>query len=155
MEVWALEAYGAANTLQEILTVKSDDIVGRVKTYEAIVKGTNIPAPGVPESFKVLIKELQSLALDIRVLDANKEEIIIRELDDDDLDEPTNSHFDEEDEEEEKETAADETAAEVADEDVDLDFSLDDDLDDFDMDLGDDLAGVDLDDTDNAPDDNE
>ena len=155
MEVWALEAYVAANTLQEILTVKSDDIVGRVKTYEAIVKGTNIPAPGVPESFKVLIKELQSLALDIRVLDANKEEIIIRELDDDDLDEPTNSHFDEEDEEEEKETAADEAAAEVADEDVDLDFSLDDDLDDFDMDLGDDLAGVDLDDTDNAPDDNE
>ena len=75
MEVWALEAYGAANTLQEILTVKCDDIVGRVKTYEAIVKGTNIPAPGVPESFKVLIKELQSLALDIKVLDANKEEI--------------------------------------------------------------------------------
>ena len=70
MEVWALEAYGAANTLQEILTVKSDDIVGRVKTYEAIVKGTNIPAPGVPESFKVLLKELQSLALDIRVMDA-------------------------------------------------------------------------------------
>ena len=86
MEVWALEAYGAANTLQEILTVKSDDIVGRVKTYEAIVKGTNIPAPGVPESFKVLIKELKSLALDIKVLDRDKNEIIIRELDDDDLD---------------------------------------------------------------------
>ena len=66
MEVWALEAYGAANTLQEILTVKSDDVVGRVKTYEAIVKGKNIPEPGVPESFKVLIKELQSLALDIK-----------------------------------------------------------------------------------------
>ena len=86
MEVWALEAYGAANTLQEILTVKSDDIVGRVKTYEAIVKGTNIPAPGVPESFKVLIKELKSLALDIRVLDSDKNEIIIRELDDEDMD---------------------------------------------------------------------
>ncbi|MEI3428138.1 MAG: hypothetical protein V8Q82_02655 [Christensenellales bacterium] len=72
MEVWALEAYGAANTLQEILTVKSDDIVGRVKTYEAIVKGNNIPTPGVPESFKVLIKELQSLALDIKVLDRTR-----------------------------------------------------------------------------------
>ena len=86
MEVWALEAYGAANTLQEILTVKSDDIVGRVKTYEAIVKGQNIPTPGVPESFKVLIKELQALALDIRVLNENKEEIEIRELDDEDDD---------------------------------------------------------------------
>ena len=82
MEVWALEAYGAANTLQEILTVKSDDINGRTKTYEAIIKGINIPAPGVPESFKVLIKELKSLALDIRVLDKNKNEIIIRELED-------------------------------------------------------------------------
>ena len=88
MEVWALEAYGAANTLQEILTVKSDDVVGRVKTYEAIVKGENIPQPGVPESFKVLIKELQSLALDIRVLDENKNEIIIHELEDED-DQPT------------------------------------------------------------------
>ena len=68
MEVWALEAYGASHVLQEILTVKSDDTVGRVKTYEAIVKGENIPDPGVPESFKVLIKELQSLALDIKVL---------------------------------------------------------------------------------------
>jgi len=82
MEVWALEAYGAANTLQEILTVKSDDVVGRVKTYEAIVKGQNIPMPGVPESFKVLIKELESLALDIKVLDRDKNEIIIKELDD-------------------------------------------------------------------------
>ena len=69
MEVWALEAYGAAHTLQEILTVKSDDVVGRVKTYEAIVKGENIPEPGVPESFKVLIKELESLCLDVKVLD--------------------------------------------------------------------------------------
>ena len=79
MEVWALEAYGAAHTLQEILTVKSDDIVGRVKTYEAIVKGENIPEPGIPESFKVLIKELQSLALDIKVLTEDKGEIEIKE----------------------------------------------------------------------------
>lgn len=79
MEVWALEAYGAAYTLQEILTVKSDDIVGRVKTYEAIVKGENIPEPGIPESFKVLIKEMQSLCLDVKVLDENSEEIEIRE----------------------------------------------------------------------------
>ena len=86
MEVWALEAYGAAYTLQEILTVKSDDVTGRVKTYEAIVKGQNIPTPGIPESFKVLVKELQSLALDIRVLDENGEEIEISQLvDDDDL----------------------------------------------------------------------
>ena len=83
MEVWALEAYGASHVLQEILTVKSDDTIGRVKTYEAIVKGENIPDPGVPESFKVLIKELQSIALDIKVLDKDKNEIEIRELDDD------------------------------------------------------------------------
>ena len=79
MEVSALEAYGAAHTLQEILTVKSDDIVGRVKTYEAIVKGENIPEPGIPESFKVLIKELQSLALDIKILSADKDEIELKE----------------------------------------------------------------------------
>ena len=83
MEVWALEAYGAAYTLQEILTVKSDDVVGRVKTYEAIVKGENIPEPGVPESFRVLIKELQSLGLDVRVLSEEKEEIEIRDEDED------------------------------------------------------------------------
>ncbi|MBS6043160.1 MAG: DNA-directed RNA polymerase subunit beta, partial [Clostridium baratii] len=80
MEVWALEAYGAAHTLQEILTVKSDDVVGRVKTYEAIVKGENIPEPGVPESFKVLIKELQALCLDVRVLNDNNQEVQLREL---------------------------------------------------------------------------
>ena len=85
MEVWALEAYGAAYTLQEILTVKSDDVVGRVKTYEAIVKGQNIPKPGIPESFKVLIKELQSLALDVRVLDKEKNEIDLKQDLDDDL----------------------------------------------------------------------
>ena len=78
MEVWALEAYGAAYTLQEILTVKSDDIVGRVQTYEAIVKGENIPEPGIPESFKVLIKEMQSLALDVRVLTEDNEEIRLK-----------------------------------------------------------------------------
>ena len=83
MEVWALEAYGAAYTLQEILTVKSDDVTGRVKTYEAIVKGANIPKPGVPESFKVLVKELQALCLDIRVLDEQGNEIELREDDDD------------------------------------------------------------------------
>ena len=80
MEVWALEAYGAAYTLQEILTVKSDDIAGRTKTYEAIVKGQNIPTPGIPESFKVMVKELQSLALDIKVLDKNGEEIQLSTL---------------------------------------------------------------------------
>ena len=85
MEVWALEAYGAANTLQEILTVKSDDVVGRVKTYESIVKGENVKAAGVPESFKVLIKELQSLALDVKVLSKDRQEIIIGEDDDEDL----------------------------------------------------------------------
>ena len=86
MEVWALEAYGAAYTLQEILTVKSDDVVGRVKTYEAIVKGHNVPQSGVPESFKVLIKELQSLGLDIKVLDKNNEEINLQQdFDDEDV----------------------------------------------------------------------
>ena len=84
MEVWALEAYGAAYTLQEILTVKSDDVVGRVKTYEAIVKGENVPDPGIPESFKVLVKELQSIGLDIKVLNEDEEEVSL--LDDEDLD---------------------------------------------------------------------
>ena len=83
MEVWALEAYGAAYTLQEILTVKSDDVVGRVKAYEAIVKGENIPEPGVPESFKVLVKEMQAIGLDVSVLDEDDEEI---DLDDEDED---------------------------------------------------------------------
>ena len=85
MEVWALEAYGAAYTLQEILTVKSDDTVGRVKTYEAIVKGQNVPEPGVPESFKVLIKELQSLGLDVKMLNSDEEEIEMRELEDEEV----------------------------------------------------------------------
>jgi DNA-directed RNA polymerase subunit beta len=92
MEVWALEAYGAAHTLQEILTVKSDDIVGRVKTYEAIVKGENIPEPGIPESFKVLIKELQSLALDVKIIGEDSGEIELKESIDDDM---TEYDFDE------------------------------------------------------------
>ena len=103
MEVWALEAYGAAYTLQEILTVKSDDVVGRVKTYEAIVKGQNIPKPGIPESFKVLIKELQSLGLDVKVLDKYDEEIDLMQTFDDDDDIglgtpaiPENTEFEEE-----------------------------------------------------------
>jgi len=79
MEVWALEAYGSAHTLQEILTVKSDDVVGRVKTYEAIVKGDNIPQPGIPESFKVLIKELQALCLDVKLLDETLGEIKLKD----------------------------------------------------------------------------
>lgn len=85
MEVWALEAYGVAYTLQEILTIKSDDVVGRVKTYEAIVKGESVPEPGVPESFKVLIKELQSLGMDVKMLSADEEEIEMRDMDDDDF----------------------------------------------------------------------
>ena len=84
MEVWALEAYGAAHTLQEILTIKSDDTDGRVKTYESIVKGQNVPTPGVPESFKVLIKELQSLVLDVKVLDKDMNEIDLKEVSDED-----------------------------------------------------------------------
>ena len=133
MEVWALEAYGASHVLQEILTVKSDDVVGRVKTYEAIVKGENIPDPGVPESFKVLIKELQSLALDIKVLSTDKQEIIIRELEDEDL--APESEFKDE------LTAAiasfDEGEEDASAEDFDFkNLDLDDGLDDID-DLGD------------------
>ena len=147
MEVWALEAYGAANTLQEILTVKSDDVVGRVKTYESIVKGNNIPAPGVPESFKVLIKELQSLALDIKVLAEDKQEIIIRELDDDDL-EPVElpaGRLDLEGDEEGERTPR---RLDDGDEDtIDDDFSLDEeDLEDFNVE--DALSDISLDDDD-------
>ena len=99
MEVLALEAYGAAYKLQEILTVKSDDVVGRVKTYESIVKGQNIPTPGIPDSFKVLIKELESLALDVKVLDASNNEIDLKqEFDDDDIPVADNNETLEEDE---------------------------------------------------------
>ena len=144
MEVWALEAYGAANTLQEILTVKSDDIVGRVKVYESIVKGKNIPAPGVPESFKVLIKELQSLALDIRVLNENKEEIIIRDMDDDDVpdsketEESTSETF------EEMHQFINDTPQESEEVEINFenDLDLDLDLDNFDMDMNEDIADI-------------
>ena len=125
MEVWALEAYGAAYTLQEILTVKSDDVVGRVKTYEAIVKGQNIPKPGVPESFKVLIKELQSLGLDVKVLDKNNEEIDLKQDFDDDDDigfTPSDDLFQEQ-------NVADNMDGYTVDEGVDDDYTTDDDDD--------------------------
>lgn len=144
MEVWALEAYGAAHTLQEILTVKSDDVVGRVKTYEAIVKGENIPEPGVPESFKVLIKELQALCLDVKVLNDDNQEIKLKESVDEDADElevnieGTENQPEEKEEKEEKEENYQEDSNEYDDlreEDVEPDLeelSLDDlDLDDF------------------------
>ena len=140
MEVWALEAYGAANTLQEILTVKSDDVVGRVKTYEAIVKGQNIPMPGVPESFKVLIKELESLALNIRVLDRDKNEIIIKELDDEDEEElPIDvSALSDNDDNIISPMEGEEAGQEDMDlDDFDVDEALDDiNLDDMDEDIG-------------------
>ncbi len=145
MEVWALEAYGAANTLQEILTVKSDDVYGRVKAYEAIVKGKNIPTPGIPESFKVLIKELQSLGLDIRVLDAEKNEIEIKELDDDEDDTapslPAGRDTEPENLIPEESAGVGEEIEEPDDSDLDLsdDIALDD-LDDLDsFELGDDI----------------
>ena len=168
MEVWALEAYGAANTLQEILTVKSDDTVGRVKTYEAIIKGQNIPNPGVPESFKVLLKEMQALSLDIRVLDAARNEIEIPELDPEDMPQQPDLRAsvaarpeaegelppDEETEETEQDADA---AFSMSEEDLSIgsedededddDFSVSDDssedLEDFSVD---DLSGLDLDD---------
>ncbi len=132
MEVWALEAYGAAYTLQEILTVKSDDIVGRVKTYEAIVKGENIPEPGVPESFKVLLKELQALALDVRVLRDDDTEVEIKESIDDVDDLNINIEGVELDDEDEAKDKQEHTIDDVLE---DLD---DVDLDDFEGDLDDD-----------------
>ena len=117
MEVWALEAYGAAHILQEILTVKSDDIVGRVKTYESIVKGNNISEPGIPEAFKVLFKELQSLALDVKVLTENKDEIQLKDFSDADMDDEPDTRRDEETEE--------------------IDFNFDDEDEDEDEDEGD------------------
>ena len=138
MEVWALEAYGAAYTLQEILTVKSDDIVGRVKTYESIVKGENIPEPGVPESFKVLLKELQSLALDIRVLREDQTEVEIKEYvdDSDDLNVRIDGYErDDDDEPGRSFEMADPIALESKDADI-----FGDDFDDFDIELSDDLG---------------
>ena len=149
MEVWALEAYGAAHILQEILTVKSDDIVGRVKTYESIVKGNNISEPGIPEAFKVLLKELQSLALDVKVLTENNEELIIREFDDDERDnaprreeisaEEQDFDFGQEDEDDEEEIGSI-----FDDADEDEDFVSDDLFGDKDLE-DDDLSDIDED----------
>ena len=141
MEVWALEAYGAAYTLQEILTVKSDDVVGRVKTYESIVKGQNIPKPGVPESFKVLIKELQSLGLDVKVLDMDENEIDLKQSfdDDDDIGLGSPSILADDDADFESDTVADdltgfgledENGDAIADDDIDEFASDDDEFDD-------------------------
>ena len=127
MEVWALEAYGAAYTLQEILTVKSDDITGRTKTYEAIVKGENIPTPGIPESFKVLVKELQSLALDIRVLDRDGQEIELSDLIEDDM--PTFTSLDEVEDAVDGEFFDDEEDGEPTDDDLIEDEEFEDDED--------------------------
>ena len=137
MEVWALEAYGAAYTLQEILTVKSDDVVGRVKTYESIVKGQNIPTPGIPESFKVLIKELQSLGLDVKVLDADDQEIDLKQtFDDDDMGLSRGGSFDEENVADDLDGyyQEDEDGNFIEDEDEDDEF--DDDEDDLGEDFG-------------------
>ena len=135
MEVWALEAYGSSYTLQEILTVKSDDVIGRVKTYEAIVKGENVPEPGVPESFKVLIKELQSLGLDVKVLSDSDEEIKIKEQDDDVSETAKELGIDISGEEEEKEDAR--AAVSPDEEDDFLDVSGEDIADEI---TGDDLS---------------
>ena len=158
MEVWALEAYGAANTLQEILTVKSDDVVGRVKTYESIVKGENVKPSGVPESFKVLIKELQSIGLDMRVLDENREEIVIGEDDDEEtrftdninisgLEDAPASDLDEEDDEDTDEDFDDFDDFDDEDDEEETDEPLDDDAlpedDSFGLDDEDD-TGLDL-----------
>lgn len=136
MEVWALEAYGAAYTLQEILTVKSDDIVGRVKTYEAIVKGENIPTPGIPESFKVLIKEMQALGLDVKVLSENDEEIQIKESSEYDEDVPAiEGIMDLEAELAEEENLLDAGFTEEGDEEDIDDFDEDEEPSDFDFDV--------------------
>ena len=150
MEVWALEAYGAANTLQEILTVKSDDVVGRVKTYEAIVKGENIPEPGVPESFKVLIKEMQSLCLDIKVLGEGNNEIIIKESDDDDT---LNLDINIEGSEDMRAGDGGDGAAAPVDDDLTDDAGDDMDIDLEDIDLDDlDFDGLDVDELDDTED---
>lgn len=161
MEVWALEAYGAAYTLQEILTVKSDDTIGRVKTYEAIVKGQNVPTPGIPESFRVLIKEMQSLCLDVRVYDENQQEIDLKQNFDDEDPIPSGESFsDENTGDTTKYDGGDMgdagfTMDDAEDEDISLDggddFSFDDEADDADIDdeLGlDDEADDDEDDDD-------
>ena len=140
MEVWALEAYGAAYTLQEILTIKSDDVIGRVKTYEAIVKGENVPEPGVPESFKVLIKELQSLGLDVRLYSENDEELELSENIEDgidfNLDDAKNILSEELAIDKDDEIMEEENLEELDEEDMDFleeDDILDDGLDDEDI----------------------
>ena len=143
MEVWALEAYGAAYTLQEILTVKSDDVVGRVKTYEAIVRGENVPEPGVPESFKVLVKELQSLGLDVKLFTKENKELEIKE----DIDEGIEYNP----ETDRKILAEDEVAVQeelengYIEHEADDDYTMDDDEDDFEDEFDDsDIYGNDL-----------
>ena len=157
MEVWALEAYGAAYTLQEILTVKSDDVVGRVKTYEAIIKGENIPEPGVPESFKVLLKELQALALDVRVLDADNNEVEIKESTEygntdfrSIMEDGGKRHYSEEEFQRNGSTIQEVKNGEIAD--VDMDASNADDFDKDDMDGSFGSDGVDADDFDDLGD---
>ena len=157
MEVWALEAYGAAYTLQEILTVKSDDVVGRVKTYEAIIKGENIPEPGVPESFKVLLKELQALALDVRVLDADNNEVEIKESTEygntdfrSIMEDGGKRHYSEEEFQRNGSTIQEVKNGEIAD--VDMDASNADDFDKDDMDGSFGSDGLDADDFDDLGD---
>ena len=157
MEVWALEAYGAAYTLQEILTVKSDDVVGRVKTYEAIIKGENIPEPGVPESFKVLLKELQALALDVRVLDADNNEVEIKESTEygntdfrSIMEDGGKRHYSEEEFQRNGSTIQEVKNGEIAD--VDMDDSNADDFDKDDMDGSFGSDGFDADDFDDLGD---
>ena len=135
MEVWALEAYGAAHTLQEMLTVKSDDIVGRVKTYESIVKGENIPEPGVPEGFKVLIKELQSLGLDMKLYNKENEEVELKE----NIEEGIDFNLERETHNEEIKALDDEITTDGFEEIDEMDEEIDDDNEDiFDNDLLDD-----------------
>ncbi|MBR2617333.1 MAG: DNA-directed RNA polymerase subunit beta, partial [Clostridia bacterium] len=150
MEVWALEAYGAAHILQEILTVKSDDVVGRVKTYESIVKGTNISEPGIPESFKVLLKELQSLALDMKVLTENREEINLRDLMDDEPDYGS-MHREEKTKEVEILGFDEKDAVEEVQENTELSILADDDFDQ-DFDFSESFADEDLSDLDDYED---
>ena len=157
VEVWALEAYGAAYTLQEILTVKSDDVVGRVKTYEAIIKGENIPEPGVPESFKVLLKELQALALDVRVLDADNNEVEIKESTEygntdfrSIMEDGGKRHYSEEEFQRNGSTIQEVKNGEIAD--VDMDASNADDFDKDDMDGSFGSDGFDADDFDDLGD---
>ena len=140
MEVWALEAYGAAHILQEILTVKSDDVVGRVRTYEAIVKGENIPEPGIPESFKVLIKELQSLCLDVKVLSEEDEELEVKESTD--IDDEVDGNFELNLISDEREVEESHVIEDIEDEDDDLiEADIDYDVEEVDDSLNFDFSG--------------